>query len=120
MNTNLFGPINMTKAILPYFRQKKEGKLVFMGSVNGFQGATASSPYTASKFALEGLNICSSVMLLTDPYEQVTLNVFRRSSPLSAFSRLFSNQEDLRRSFFLPLEYRVQARHIMNTKSFFR
>jgi NAD(P)-dependent dehydrogenase (short-subunit alcohol dehydrogenase family) len=57
LNTNLFGSMNMTKAILPYFRQKKQEKLVFVGSVNGWQGATASAPYTTSKFALEGLNI---------------------------------------------------------------
>jgi short-subunit dehydrogenase len=57
LNTNLFGPMNLTKAILPYYRQRKEGMIVFIGSVNGFQGATACSPYAASKFALEGPTI---------------------------------------------------------------
>ena len=68
MNTNLFGPMNMTKSVLPFFRQKKEGKLVFIGSVNGCQGTVASSPYTASKFALEGSKIflISSAVLATN------------------------------------------------------
>lgn len=65
LNTNLFGPMNMTKAILPYFRQKKQGKLVFVGSVNGWQGTVASAAYTTSKFALEGLNISATLLAVS-------------------------------------------------------
>ena len=53
-NTNLFGAINLTREILPTFRQKKAGTLVFMGSVGGWQGEVGAGPYCATKFALEG------------------------------------------------------------------
>ena len=53
--TNLFGTINLTRSILPYFRQKRSGILVFIGSLAGWVGGEASGPYCTTKFALEGL-----------------------------------------------------------------
>jgi len=52
--TNVIGAINVTRAILPHFREKNRGKLVFLGSLFGWQGDIGLSPYCASKFALEG------------------------------------------------------------------
>ncbi|TVY37444.1 Retinol dehydrogenase [Lachnellula subtilissima] len=54
-NTNLFGVINLTRVILPHFRQKKYGILVFLGSVGGWNGAVGAGPYSATKFAMEGV-----------------------------------------------------------------
>ena len=117
MNTNLFGPMNMSRAILPYFRQKKEGKLVFIGSVNGWHGATASAPYTASKFALEGLNICAFIPFMTDTREQATLNVSRRNFFPLVYSLLSSSQEAFRRNFCLLLKYRALQPHMMSIRN---
>ncbi|TVY41001.1 putative oxidoreductase [Lachnellula occidentalis] len=57
-NTNLFGAINLTRAILPHFRQKKDGILVYLGSVGGWNGAVGTGAYCATKFAMEGYVEC--------------------------------------------------------------
>jgi len=53
--TNVFGAINVTRAFLPHFRERKSGTVVWIGSVAGWKGAAAGGPYCSSKFALEGL-----------------------------------------------------------------
>jgi NAD(P)-dependent dehydrogenase (short-subunit alcohol dehydrogenase family) len=53
-NTNVFGVVNITRAIMPYFRAKKSGFVLFMGSVGGWNGSAAGGPYCSTKFALEG------------------------------------------------------------------
>jgi len=57
-NSNLFGAVNLTRSILPHFRQKKAGTIVFMGSVGGWQGDVGAGPYCATKFAMEGVVEC--------------------------------------------------------------
>jgi NADP-dependent 3-hydroxy acid dehydrogenase YdfG len=54
-NTNVFGAINVTKAFMPHFREKKTGIVVFVGSVVGWYGDAVIGPYSSSKFALQGL-----------------------------------------------------------------
>jgi len=44
----------MTKAILPHFREKRAGTIMFMSSIAGWLGTAAGGPYSISKFALEG------------------------------------------------------------------
>lgn len=53
--TNVFGAIKVTRAILPHFRQRRSGTIVFIGSLSGWQGHPFVSAYSGSKFALEGL-----------------------------------------------------------------
>ena len=52
--TNTFGPIKVTRAILPHFRQRKSGVMVFVSSLSGWVGHGYTGAYAASKFALEG------------------------------------------------------------------
>ncbi len=47
----------MTRAILPHFRAKRSGKIVFVGSTGGWAGEVGAAPYCTTKFALEGLFI---------------------------------------------------------------
>ena len=54
-NTNVFGPVRVTRAVLPHMRARKEGALVFMGSRSGWYGDPFCGPYSGSKFALEGM-----------------------------------------------------------------
>lgn len=54
LNTNLLGVIRVTKAFIPYFREKKNGIFITTTSMGGFAGFPISSIYHASKFALEG------------------------------------------------------------------
>jgi len=57
-NTNLFGVINTTRAVLPHFRAKKSGIAVFIGSSGGIAGEPGAGAYCATKFALEGVFEC--------------------------------------------------------------
>ncbi|KAF3039684.1 hypothetical protein E8E12_001092 [Didymella heteroderae] len=54
-DTNVFGTIKTTKALLPYFRERKAGTMVFISSLSGWIGHAGCSAYAGSKFALEGI-----------------------------------------------------------------
>ncbi|MFS1510920.1 SDR family oxidoreductase [Chengkuizengella sp. SCS-71B] len=51
---NTFGAIRCTKAVLPYMRERKQGKVVAISSVGGLVGQPLNEIYCATKFALEG------------------------------------------------------------------
>ncbi|KAH8777082.1 hypothetical protein F5882DRAFT_330538 [Hyaloscypha sp. PMI_1271] len=53
--TNVFGTIKVTQALLPQFRQRRAGTMVFIGSLSGWMGDPGISAYVGSKFALEGI-----------------------------------------------------------------
>lgn len=52
--TNFFGTVAMTKAVLPVMRRQGSGHIIQVSSITGLNGAVAASSYAASKFALEG------------------------------------------------------------------
>jgi len=54
IETNLFGPLNVTRAVLPVMRAQRSGLVVTMSSIAGIVGAEFTSAYVASKFAVEG------------------------------------------------------------------
>jgi NAD(P)-dependent dehydrogenase (short-subunit alcohol dehydrogenase family) len=54
LETNLFGPINVTRAVLPVMRRQRSGHIVTMSSTAGIVGQEFTSAYAASKFGLEG------------------------------------------------------------------
>lgn len=53
-NVNVFGTMNVTRAILPYMREKRAGMVVTITSINGLVANPGGSIYSATKFALEG------------------------------------------------------------------
>lgn len=53
-NTNVFGAMHVTRAVLPYMRQQKAGHIFTVTSVAGLIAVAGSSIYGASKFAVEG------------------------------------------------------------------
>lgn len=54
IDVNYFGTVALTKALLPHFENKQEGKLVVISSVVGKIGTPLRSSYAASKHALHG------------------------------------------------------------------
>lgn len=52
--TNFFGLIAVTQAVLPLMRAKKHGRIINMSSISGRIGFPGLSAYVASKHALEG------------------------------------------------------------------
>jgi len=52
--TNFWGVVNITKAILPVMRQQHFGNIITIGSLAGLIGVPFQSYYSASKHALEG------------------------------------------------------------------
>jgi NAD(P)-dependent dehydrogenase (short-subunit alcohol dehydrogenase family) len=54
--TNFFGLVAMTKAVLPGMRERRKGKIINVSSINGRMGTPGMTAYTSSKFAVEGLS----------------------------------------------------------------
>lgn len=54
--TNVFGLMNVTREILPYFRKEKRGILVNVASVGGRMTFPLYSLYNATKWAVEGFS----------------------------------------------------------------
>lgn len=51
---NTVGTINMTKAVLPFMKKEKSGKIININSVNGLEVKPERSIYIASKWAITG------------------------------------------------------------------
>ncbi len=54
--TNVFGLMEVTRAILPVFRTRKSGHIINLSSVAGMVGTPGASIYNSTKFAVEGLS----------------------------------------------------------------
>ena len=54
METNFFGPVNVTRAVLPVMRARRAGLVITISSTAGIVGQEFTSAYAASKFAVEG------------------------------------------------------------------
>ncbi len=52
--TNLLGPMNVTRAVLPVMRKQRSGHIISISSAAGLVGFEFCSAYAASKFGLEG------------------------------------------------------------------
>ena len=55
-DTNVFGSMHMTRAVLPIMREQKRGHIFNLSSIGGLAGFEAASVYCASKFAIEGFS----------------------------------------------------------------
>jgi NAD(P)-dependent dehydrogenase (short-subunit alcohol dehydrogenase family) len=53
-DTNFFGIVRMTRAVLPFMRAQGSGRIINIGSVLGFMPAPYMATYSATKHAVEG------------------------------------------------------------------
>lgn len=55
-NTNVIGLLDVTKAVLPHFRQYKKGVIINISSIGGRMTFPLGSLYHGTKFAVEGIS----------------------------------------------------------------
>jgi NAD(P)-dependent dehydrogenase (short-subunit alcohol dehydrogenase family) len=95
-DTNVFGTLRTTQAVLPHMRQQRSGRIVNVSSVLGFLPAPYMGPYSATKHAIEGMsetldhevrNFGVRVVLVEPSYTKTNLdlNAPRAASLISAY-----------------------------------
>lgn len=99
-DTNVFGPLRMMRAVLPYMRSAKSGLIINVSSVLGFLPAPFMGIYSSSKHALEGLSESLDheirdynvrVVLLEPTFTNTKLdvNAATTEAPLGAYATQF-------------------------------
>src|SRR3990172_2897226 len=53
--TNVFGLLNVTRAVLPSMRERRSGHIINMSSVAGYSAYAGFGVYSSTKFAVEGI-----------------------------------------------------------------
>lgn len=56
LETNLYAPIEITRAVLPFMRKQKSGRILQISSIGGRVGNAGVSIYQAAKFGLSGFS----------------------------------------------------------------
>ncbi len=74
MDTNFFGPVRMIRAVLPHMRKHGSGRIITVSSLAGLAGLPFQPFYSASKYAIEGLNEALRLELTGSGIDATTLN----------------------------------------------
>lgn len=54
--TNVFGLLNVTRAVLPQMRAQRSGRILNISSIGGYRAGPGFGVYSSTKFAVEGLS----------------------------------------------------------------
>jgi NAD(P)-dependent dehydrogenase (short-subunit alcohol dehydrogenase family) len=54
--TNVFGLLNVTRAVLPHMRSQRSGRVLNISSIGGYRAGPGFGVYSSTKFAVEGLS----------------------------------------------------------------
>lgn len=54
--TNVFGLLAVTRAVLPYMRERRSGRILNISSIGGYRAGPGFGVYCSTKFAVEGLS----------------------------------------------------------------
>ena len=88
-DTNVFGVMNVSRAVLPLMRQQKAGCIINVTSMAGMMSAPTIAIYSSTKFAVEGLTEGMA-------YEYKSLNISVKSVLPGAYptTRFNANTDD--------------------------
>ena len=110
--TNLFGPHELTRLVIPVMRAQGFGRIVWCSSVLGLVGYRWRGAYGATKFAMEGMVDILRLELRNDP---IRISLIEPGPVTSAFriksQKRFAQQIDwensARRDAYLPIIHRL-------------
>lgn len=98
--TNVFGLLTVSRAVLPYMRDARSGRILNISSIGGYRGAAGFGVYSSTKFAVEGLSEAMHAELAAPLGIHVTVvepgyfrTDFLDASSLSVSSRQISDYE---------------------------
>jgi NAD(P)-dependent dehydrogenase (short-subunit alcohol dehydrogenase family) len=108
---NFFGWHELTTLLLPHMRAAGRGRIVQCSSVLGLMAFKYRGPYTASKFALEGLTDTLRLELRGTNIKVITINPGPiESNFVPNASAAFARNVDMTKSFHRAAFVRQQAR----------
>jgi NAD(P)-dependent dehydrogenase (short-subunit alcohol dehydrogenase family) len=135
LETNFFGHIAVTQAVLPLMRKQESGKIINISSISGLIGFPGLSPYVSSKFALEGWSECLRLELkpfgidvaLVEPgaYQtniwstgkKIAAKSFNESSPYFRFmKKIEAVMEKNQKNYGDPIEVAKLITHLAKQK----
>ncbi len=91
--TNVFGLMNVTRAVLPAMRRRKEGRVINVTSMAGVIGFPTASVYVSSKHAVEGLT--EALALEYRPLNILFKSVMPGSYPTTRFNANVDDESDV-------------------------
>lgn len=92
-DVNVFGIINMIRAVVPEMRKKQSGKIINIGSISGKFVQPINGVYCASKFAVEALS--DTLRLELNSYNIQTTVIEPGPIKTNFFKTMASNSNDL-------------------------
>lgn len=113
LNANFFGPMALTRLVLPYMREQRFGRVINVSSVGGMTAMPTMSVYSASKFALEGasealwyevrpwgirVSLVRPGFINSDGFQKVRFSAQGKASlhdPEDAYHAHYNNMEEL-------------------------
>jgi NAD(P)-dependent dehydrogenase (short-subunit alcohol dehydrogenase family) len=109
--TNFFGLVRMTRAVLPHMRRAGSGRIVNIGSVLGFLPMPYGALYAASKHAVEGYsesldhelrNLGIRVSTIEPAYTrtQFESNALAADAPLADYGKVRAHLETVTKALF--------------------
>lgn len=105
--TNVWGAIALTKAVIPHMRERRSGTILNMSSVSGRIGLPGFAPYAASKYALEGFS--ESLRLEMRPFGVYVVLLEPASFRTDIWSKGFAMMSGTRASAYGAALERVKA-----------
>ena len=83
IDINLKGPMNITRRVVPYMKEKQSGVIINNSSVMGLRGGNRLSHYTASKWGLTGLTKAWAIELAPYNIRVVSIHPTGVNTPMN-------------------------------------